>query len=197
MKRVFICGFILTVVCVTAAFGDTEITPYFYVPGKWEVIEPGDAGFAGSPTEKHGITPLTKAVRHDEEYFGYFFMYDWGAMTGTGTPWEGDYESFHEWADFSDRMEADFRSILEMFGTNLRRQTFCKVPGGEERFALYDASGYADFNNGKYGFVAVSMEIDVALYLTGIIFCDAGDFDANIWEMKEILGLETVEQYEW
>ncbi|TFG57606.1 MAG: hypothetical protein E4H36_16185 [Spirochaetales bacterium] len=190
MKRAGIAALIMVLGSITSAFGDTDINYFFTLPGQWKVLEQGDAGFAGSPTEKFGITPTAKATRSDGKYFAYFFTYDWGGMSGSGTPWDGDYESFPEYADYEDRMEADFRSLLEKFGSDLRRQTFCKSEGGEEMASVYDASGYANFDKKKYGFYALVMDYDVAAYFAAFIFCSADEFADNTRELREILGIE-------
>ena len=195
MKRLIILILLLLAVCIQFAFADTEISWHFTLPGEWEVFQAEDPGFSGGPTEEYGITPFAKAIREDGKYFGYFFAYNWGAMSGTGTPWEGDYESFPEWEDFGNRMEADFRSLLEKYDSDLRRQTFCITPGWEESFAFINSTGYAHFDNSRYGFTAIAMEADVAYYAAGFIFCNDQEFNENIEEMKIILGLEYDSEY--
>ncbi len=192
MKTKIIGIMIFSLICTQGGFSDTLLAHNFQLPGEWTILHPGDAGFNESPIEGSGMTPFANFISRNEKYFGYAFNYEPGAMTGSGSPMMGDFEFYPEWAEFgwAHLAEGDYRAILENFGTDLRRQFFWEDPGWEESFGSFYATGYANFSNEKYGFCSISLEVDVAWYLTIILFCDAEFFDDNIMEMKEILAMD-------
>jgi hypothetical protein len=190
MRR-FAAFFCVLAVVVPFVSGDTVVTDYFELPGQWSILRPGDSGFRRSPTEDRQIVPLAHIVRDDNRYFGYVFAYDPGAMSGTGSPMMGDFEYFPEWSEFgwTGLQEADFRALLDLYGTDPRRQHFWHMESGMGFFGGLVATGFAHFDNTRYGFAAVAREADVAWYMAAFIFCDAESFDESLDEMKKILNM--------
>lgn len=189
MKRfIVLCLFFVPMI----SFADTAVTDFYSLPGRWEVLYQDDRGFGGSPTEEYGIKPFAQIRQLDGDYFGFVFSYEPGAFTGTGSPMMGDFEFYPQWEEFGwyHLAEADFRALLEMFGSDLRRQNFWKIMGSEEFWGYTMAIGMADFDNKRYGFAAVVREADVAWYFATILFCDAEDYNDNIEDMKQILDID-------
>ena len=170
-------------------FADLEIDNFVTLPGSWSVYQDGDADFDPGPTADYSLVPKKSFSREDGGFFGYSFKFEVGAMSGTGSPMMGDYEPFADYAGYPDTMEADFRSLLEKYNSNLRYQTFAKFEGWHKSARAYNASGYAEVDGEDLGFVALLIEYDWGAHFAVFVFCEAEAFNDNLMAMRAMLGL--------